>query len=83
MGNVQPTAISDKIPTVLSIPQCAAAYNLPPYALRRWIKEGKIKTVLSGRKMFINTNLLNDFLAGGGIVEPVNGGIRIITEQGR
>ena len=66
----------DNIPVVYSIPQCAAAYNLPAYALRRWIKEGKLKAVRSGRKIFINTDVLNSFLASGGMFEPVSGGIR-------
>ena len=80
MSNVQSSAIPNRIPTVLSIPQCAAAYNLPPYTLRRWIKEGKLKVIRSGRKMFVNTGVLNDFLASGGMFEPGNIGIRRVAK---
>ena len=52
------------IPIVLTIPEAAAAYNLPPYTLRRWVKTGELKAVRSGRKIFINSGVLNDFLQG-------------------
>lgn len=55
----------NNIPIVLTIPEAAAAYNLPPYTLRRWVKTGELKAVRSGRKVFINSAVLNEFLRGG------------------
>ena len=67
----------DNIPIVLTIPEAAAAYNLPPYTLRRWVKTGELKAVRSGRKVFINSAVLNEFLRGGiSAPIPAAGGIR-------
>lgn len=78
MNDAQTIQNPGNIPVVYSLPQCAKAYNLPPYALRRWIKEGKLKAIHSGRKIFINADTLNTFLSGSGAAESVNNGIRII-----
>ena len=73
----------NNIPIVLTIPECARAYHLSPYALRRWVNTGELKAVRSGKKIFINTSVLNEFLQGGGQCEPIGsyGGIRVIKER--
>ncbi len=82
-NNLQTAAAPDNIPVVLTIPECAKAYNLPPYALRRWVKTGALKAVRSGKKIFINTDVLNKFLQGGGeyAQEGNYGSIRVINER--
>lgn len=76
-------AVPGKVPVVLTIPQCAKVYNLSPYTLRRWVKTGVLNAIRSGKKIFINTDTLNNFLSSGGGLEPVNhNGIRIIKERG-
>lgn len=76
MDNTQVMEKPDNIPVVYSIPQLAAVSGLPLHAIRRWIKEGKFPVVRSGRKIFINLDVFNNFLTSGCMFEPVSGGIR-------
>ena len=52
------------LPKVGTIAQAAKDFSLPPYSIRTWVKTGAIPAVRSGRKIFINYNVLAAFLEG-------------------
>ena len=52
-----------KIPKMMTVRQVAATGLLPESAIRRLLKENKIAAVYSGKKAFINFDILCDQLA--------------------
>lgn len=52
------------LPKVGTIAQAAKDFSLPPYSIRTWVRTGVLPAVRSGRKIFINYNVLAAFLEG-------------------
>lgn len=57
-------ATTNHAPHMLSIRAAAKEYGLPEYALRCWVKCGKVHAVYAGSKALVNCNQLVDFLRG-------------------
>lgn len=55
--------MTNSIPKMMTVRQIAATGLLPESAIRRLLKEGKIAAVYSGKKAFINFDLLCEQLA--------------------
>ncbi len=45
-----------------TIPEAAEAFNVTPQTVRKWIKEGKLKSKRIGRPILITERNLKDFL---------------------
>jgi|LSQX01.3.fsa_nt_gb predicted site-specific integrase-resolvase len=45
-------------PLMLPPRKCAEALGLPEYTIRRWLKDGFVKSVPCGRKQLINVEAL-------------------------
>jgi hypothetical protein len=54
---------TNKIPKMMTVRQVVATGLLPESAIRRLLKEKKIAAVYSGKKAFINFDILCDQLA--------------------
>lgn len=57
------------MPLVLSVREAAQRAGVPEYALRRWIAQGSVHAVKSGRKLFVTWGSLVRFLSGAECVE--------------
>lgn len=67
MKNFDQYVNASGLPKVGTIAQAAKDFSLPPYSIRTWVKTGAIPAVRSGRKIFINYNVLAAFLEGSNI----------------
>ena len=54
---------NEYIPLVVTAKECAEMTNLPIFAIRRWICEGRFPVIRSGRRIFINMDKFREFLA--------------------
>ncbi len=57
------TTINIRIPHMMTVRQVAATGVLTETAIRRLLKEGKLPVVYSGKKAFINFDLMCEMLA--------------------
>lgn len=51
-------------PKMLTIRAAADEFGLPVFAVRNWVKQGKLPAVFAGRKALINAETLADYLRG-------------------
>lgn len=58
-------SINKTMPRMRCIKAAARELNISEYALRRWVKEGLVPAVYTGRKALVNLDNVVDFLRGG------------------
>lgn len=51
-------------PRMLTIKAAAEEFCVPVFAVRQWVKQGKLPAVFAGRKALINAETLADYLRG-------------------
>ena len=57
-------SINKTMPRMRCIKAAAHELNISEYALRRWVKQGLVPAVYSGKKALINLDSLIAFLGG-------------------
>lgn len=58
-------SINKTMPRMRCIKAAAHELNISEYALRRWVKQGLVPAVYTGRKALVNLDNVADFLRGG------------------
>lgn len=53
------------MPTMLTIKEAAQTRNIPEHAVRRWVAEGALPAVRSGKKYLLAAENLDAFLLSG------------------
>ena len=52
------------IPTVKKLSEAASYFGLSDYTVRRWVNEGCLPCIRAGRKIYINLEIMAQFLQG-------------------
>ena len=52
------------IPTVKKLSEAASYFGLSDYTVRRWVNEGHLPCIRAGRKIYINLEIMAQFLQG-------------------